>query len=363
MTTPSAAARELQHDESFLPVHRDGVVYPYGETIPAHGEMVEIAPGIRWGRLPMFGPLKNVNVVALDESDGTVTVVDTGINSPESRAGWEAMLAGPLGGRRVSRVIGTHYHPDHVGLAGWLCRRFDAPLWMTRGEWLTIRMLTSDAREETPPEQIAFWRGAGWDEERIARASEGGFSRMARALSPLPLGYRRLVEGETIVIGDRSWEVVVGSGHSVEHACLLDREGGILISGDQLLPRISSNVSLGVTEPDSDPLGEWLASLAKLQTLPEGLLAIPGHGEPFRGTHDRARALAAEHEERLDRLADHLAEPRRSVDCFTQLFARPIGDGVYGMATGESLAHLRHLEATGRAVRDVIDGVWWFKRA
>ena len=363
MTTPSAAARELQHDESFLPVHRDGVIYPFGETVPAHGEMVEIAPGIRWGRLQMHGPLKHVNVLALDEADGSVTVVDTGFNSPDSRSGWEAMLAGPLGGRRVSRVLCTHYHPDHVGLAGWLCARFEAPLWMTRGEWLTIRMLAADARAETPPEQRAFWRGAGWDEARIARAAEGGFSRMASALAPLPLGYRRIVEGETISIGDRAWEVVVGSGHSVEHACLLDRDAGILIAGDQLLPRISSNVSLGVTEPEADPLGEWLASLAKLRTLPEGLLAIPGHGEPFQRMHERAAALAEEHHERLDRVEAHLAEPRCAVDCFGQLFARAIGDGVYGMATGESLAHLRHLEVTGRAVREVRDGVWWFRRA
>lgn len=362
MTTPSAAARELQHDESFLPVHRDGVLYPLGERVPGPGEMVEVASGVRWGRLPMHGPLKHVNVLALDEADGSITVIDTGFNSTDSRAGWKAMLAGPLAGRRVSRVLCTHYHPDHVGLAGWLCHRFEAPLWMTRGEWLTIRMLAADARDTTPPEQIAFWRGAGWDGDRIARAAEGGFARMAQALTPLPLGYRRIVEGETIAIGGRRWEVVVGSGHSVEHACLLDREGGILIAGDQILPRISSNVSLGVTEPEADPLGEWLASLAKLQTLPEGLLVIPGHGEPFRGLHERARALAAEHHERLDRVAAHCAEPQRAVDCFSQLFARPIGDGVFGMATGEALAHLRHLEVTGRVVRDVVDGVWWFRQ-
>lgn len=359
--TVASAARELQHDESFLPVHRDGVIYPLGERTPATGEMIAVAPGIRWGRLPMHGPLKHVNVLALDEADGSVTIIDTGFNSQDSRAGWEAMLAGPLAGRQVSRVLCTHYHPDHVGLAGWLCNRFAAPLWMTRGEWLTIRMLAADARDETPREQRAFWRGAGWDAERVARAAEGGFSRMAQALTPLPLGYRRIVEGETIRIGARDWEVVVGSGHSVEHACLLDRAGGILIAGDQLLPRISSNVSLGVTEPEADPLGEWLDSLAKLRMLPGGLLVIPGHGEPFHGLHDRATALTAEHNERLDRLAEHLTEPRRAVDCFPQLFARPIGDGVFGMATGEALAHLRHLEVTGRVTRETRDGVWWWR--
>ncbi|MEG8018307.1 MBL fold metallo-hydrolase [Sphingomonas sp. LR55] len=148
-----------------------------------------------------------------------------------------------------------------------------------------------------------------------------------------------------------------------EHACLYDEAGGILIAGDQVLPRISPNVSLGVTEPNADPLGEWFASIAKLKTLPADLLVLPGHGDPFAGLHTRLDAMDREHRERLNELAVFLAEPRRAVDCFGRLFRRAIGPDVLGMATGEALAHLRRLEVEGRATRETHDGVWWWRAA
>ena len=339
------------------------LTYPFGDDTPAPGELIEIAPGVHWWRVPMWGPLKHVNGYVLDEADGRVTVIDTGPNTPVSLEAWQTLLAGPLAGRAVARVLVTHMHPDHVGLAGWLCRQQGAPLLMTRTEWLMVRMLVADRRDHVPPEMVAFWRAAGWDDEQVARASEHGWGNFSRIVSHLPLGFTRIRDGDTVTVGDTDWEIVVGSGHSPEHACLLDRKRGILIAGDQVLPRISSNVSLTVSEPDADPLGEWLASIAKLKRLPADLLVLPGHGDPFHGLHTRLDALDAEHRERLDILTEHLAEPRRAVDCFPALFRRPIGPDVLGMATGESLAHLRHLEAEGRATRDIREGVWWFSRA
>jgi glyoxylase-like metal-dependent hydrolase (beta-lactamase superfamily II) len=224
-------------------------------------------------------------------------------------------------------------------------------------------MLTADSRDDMPEEMVAFWRAAGWDDAQIAHASQRGWGNFQRIVSRLPLSFRRIAEGDVLRIGDTDWEVVVGSGHSPEHACLLDRERGILIAGDQVLPRISSNVSLGVSEPEGDPLGDWLASIAKLRTLPDDLLVLPGHGEPFTGLHVRLDQLDAEHTGRLDAVAAFLATPARAVDCFGQLFRRPIGPDVIGMATGEALAHLRHLEVTGRAVREVRDGIWWYSAA
>ncbi len=154
--------------------------------------------------------------------------------------------------------------------------------------------------------------------------------------------------------------MVIGSGHCPEHACLIDDEGGLMIAGDQVLPRITSNVSLGLSEPEADPLGEWLASIEKLKGLPDSLLVLPSHGEPFTGLHARLDALAHGHRDRLDALHAKLDEPRRAVDCFATLFARKIEDNMLGLATGEALAHLRRLEVEGRAVREVREGVHWY---
>lgn len=337
------------------------LTYPFGDRAPAPGELVEIAPGLCWWRAPMWGPLKHVNGYVLDDGEG-VAVVDTGARSDATVAAWKALLAGPLAGRPITRVIVTHMHPDHVGLAGWLCRRHHAPLLMTRTEWLMVRMLVADRRDEVPPEMVAFWRAAGWGDAQVARASEHGWGNFARIVSHLPLGFTRLRDGDVLPIGGRDWRVVVGSGHSPEHACLLDEARGLFIAGDQVLPRISSNVSLTVSEPDADPLGEWLASLARLKRLPAGLLVLPGHGDPFTGLHARLDELDAEHRQRLDALEEMIGAPRRAVDCFAALFRRPIGPEVLGLATGESLAHLRRLEVEGRATRENREGVWCFSR-
>jgi glyoxylase-like metal-dependent hydrolase (beta-lactamase superfamily II) len=346
-------------DEAYS--HR-GLTYPLGRRHPEFGASIELAPGLLWSRLPVPGSLKHINVWALDDGDG-VALVDTGLDIPASREAWEALLAGPIAGRRATRIVVTHFHPDHIGLAGWLAERFDVPLWMSRGEWLFARMLTADRRRAPPREAIAYWRAAGWDEERIDAEKAKGWGRFASVVSPVPVSFVRMEEGDRIAIGTRSWRVVVGNGHSPEHACLLDEQGGLLIAGDQVLPRITSNVSLSLSEPEADPLGDWLASIEKLRRLPAGLLVLPSHGEPFTGLHARLDALDRGHRDRLDALHSHLAEPRRAVDCFGLLFGRKIDDGVYGLATGEAMAHLRRLEVEGRAVRELREGVRWYRAA
>lgn len=354
----------LLADESFVPTSHKGLTYPFGGAEPGDGDVMTVADGVRWVRLGIPGALKHVNCWLLDDADDRgrgVALVDTGMNLPEARASWKAAFKGPLDGVRVTRVIGTHLHPDHIGLAGWMCDHHRASLWMTRAEWLTARMLIADARPETPPAVDAFRHACGWSEAQVAHASARGWATFGRIVRPLPMSYRRMVDGETIDIGGRPWRVVVGSGHSPEHACLLDAAGGVFIAGDQVLPRISPNVSIGVTEPDADPLGEWFASIAKLKrAVPADVLVLPGHGEPFTGLDRRLDAMDREHRERLDELAAFVAiEPRRVVDCFGRLFRRAIGDDMLGMATGEALAHLRRLEVEGRAVRGAgTDGVW-----
>ena len=351
-------------DESLaeIPYSHRGLTYPLGRVVPEAGEVVDLAEGVGWTRSPVPGSLNHINLWLLEDSGG-VAIVDSGLDIPPAREAWEALFAGPLAGRTVTRVIVTHFHPDHLGLAGWLAERFGVRLWMTRGEWLFARMLTSDVRDAPPAEAFAYWRAAGWDEARIAAEAEKGWGRFASVVSTVPVSFIRLQDGDVLRIGARDWRIVTGCGHSPEHACLVDEAGKLMIAGDQVLPRITSNVSLNLSEPEADPLGDWLASIAKLRTLPGDLLVLPSHGEPFTGLHARLDALAEGHHGRLDALHDFLTEPRRAVDCFGVLFARQIGDGSFGLATGEALAHLRHLEVEGRAVRDVRDGVHYYGQA
>lgn len=344
--------------------HR-GLTYPLGRRAPAPGEIVAVADGVGWARLPVPGALKHVNVWTLDDPDGGagangVALVDTGLAIPANREAWELLLAEPLADRPISRVIVTHFHPDHVGLAGWLCERFGRALWMTREEWLFARMLTADVRDLPPPAALGHWRAAGWSEAQVAAEAAKGWGRFATMVSAVPVSFVRMREGDRIATGRRNWRIVIGSGHSPEHACLLDEDGAVLIAGDQVLPRITSNVSLSLSEPLGDPLGEWLASIARLKRLSGELLVLPSHGDPFTGLHARLDALDHGHRDRLDALHAHLAAPRRAVDCFGILFGRAIDEELLGMATGEAMAHLRRLELDGRAERTVVDGAVWF---
>lgn len=364
MSTVSQRDAAFVADESFVATSHKGLTYPFGGAEPAPGEVMSVAPGVRWVRLTIPGPLRHINCWLIDDQDARgegVALVDAGMNTDPTRDAWKAVFKGALSGVRVTRMIGTHFHPDHIGLAGWMCAHHDAPLVMTRGEWLTARMLVADARDSIPAEMLAWWRGAGWDADQIAHASQRGWAGFRRIVTPLPLGYVRIADGASLTLGGTAWKIVVGSGHSPEHACLLDEARGVLIAGDQVLPRISPNVSLGVTEPEGDPLGDWFDSIARLKTLPHGLLVLPGHGDPFTGLHTRLDAMDREHRERLDELEVFLAEPRRAIDCFGRLFRRAIGPDMLGMATGEALAHLRRLEVEGRAVKEVRDGVWWYR--
>jgi glyoxylase-like metal-dependent hydrolase (beta-lactamase superfamily II) len=358
-TPDSPDASLTQADDVYT--HK-GLTYPFGRTDPQPGELVRIAEGVGWARLPIPGSLRHINVWVLEDGDG-VALVDTGMDIAPCREAWDALFEGPLAGRRVTRVIVTHFHPDHIGLAGWLCERFGAPLWMTREEWLFARMLAADVRDVPPAEAIAYWRAAGWSEERIAEEAAKGWGRFAAYIAPVPVSFVRMREGDTIRIGTRDWRVLIGSGHCPEHACLIDDAAGLMIAGDQVLPRITSNVSLSLSEPEGDPLGEWLDSIAKLKTLPDTLLVLPSHGEPFTGLHARLDALDFGHRDRLDALHAKLAQPLRAIDCFGTLFARKIEDKVLGLATGEAMAHLRRLEVEGRAVREVKGGVNWYGAA
>ena len=346
---------------------------PYQCTPPASGQVREVAPGVLWLRMSMPFRLDHINLWALRDlaPDGSPgwAVVDTGLQTPDSMQAWDALLGpdGALGGLPVTRVLVTHMHPDHVGLAGWLTRRYGCKLWMTREEYLSCRVLAADTSSQPPQEALDFYSSAGWTDEQldVYRVRSGSLSKMS---GPLPHSYRRLRDSEELTIGDLHWKVVVGTGHSPEHACFYCPELKLLISGDQVLPGISSNVSVYPTEPLADPLADWLQSIEKIRRLvPDDVLVLPAHNEPFRGLHARLEHLAAGHASGLERLRDSLREPRRAVDVFGALFARPIlGEDlqILQLATGESLAHLNHLVARGEAVvAKAADGVQRYRMA
>ena len=339
-----------------------GLTYPYA-TAPEPGQAQSVAPGVMWLRMPLpFTGLNHINVWALQDSAGW-TLADTGMQTADTAAHWQQALAGPLARRGVTRVICTHMHPDHMGMAGWLTQQYDCRLWTTRLEYLTCRVLVADTGREAPPDGLRFYHAAGWDEDALAsyKARFGGFGK---AVYALPDSYRRIVDGEELAIAGRPWYAVIGRGHSPEHLCLHCAELRVLISGDQVLPRITSNVSVFPTEPDANPLEEWLESLASIgKRVPDDVLVLPSHNEPFRGLHARLAALISGHEQRLARMQEELATPKRAIDVFGVLFRRRVGADMLIMATGESVAHLNCLIARQLAVRELdAAGVAWYRR-
>ena len=333
--------------------------HPWAEP-PGTGEVTEVAEGILWARLPLPMKLDHVNIYILDEGDGWA-VVDTGMDWSSGRAAWEALLTGPLAGKPVRRVLVTHHHPDHVGLAGWFQDR-GADLLMPRTEWLLARMLVLDIEDLPSDRTLAFYRAAGMRPDLYeVRRSERPFN-FADCVAPMPPGHTRLVEGQRLRLGGRDWTLRMGAGHAPEHATLWRDE--IVLGGDQLLPGISPNIGVFPIEPEADPLADWLAACARLAPhASDGQLVLPGHKLPFFGLPARMRQLAGNHHGALDRLRAHLAAPHSAGGSFQPIFRREIGDGEYGLALAEALAHCLHLWHRGEARRDVVDGVWMFRMA
>ena len=347
-------------DDTLAP--RARLTYPF-EATPAIGEAVDVAPEVKWMRMPLGGSLAFINVWALRDGDGWA-IVDTGLATPGTASAWRAIFAGALGGAPVTRVLVTHMHPDHIGMAGWITRKFACRLWITRLEYLMCRVLSADTGREAPEDGLRFYRAAGWSQDALDQY-QSRFGGFGKALHALPDSFRRLDDGEEFAIGEQTWRVVVGNGHSPEHACLYCPALKLLISGDQVLPRISSNVSVFPTEPDGDPLRDWLSSLARIKTrVPDDVLVLPAHNDPFHGLHARLDHLIGGHERALVRLEGLLAEPKRATEVFSVLFKRSITPELLGMATGEALAHLNCLMHRGVVTRVAdADGVDWYQTA
>lgn len=349
--------------EGLAGAHAPGITYPF-ECLPGSGKAVELAEGVLWMRIPLPMRPDHINIYAVEDFGGW-TIVDTGLGIGRVREVWSDLLSGPLAGRPVRRVIVTHHHPDHVGNAGWFQSEHGAELWTTRTAWLFSRMLMLDVQPLPPPELRAYWRAAGMDAGIFAERQAARPMNFADVVAPMPLGFHRIAQDDEIDIGGRRWRVEIGHGHAPEHAMLWEREGDLVIAGDQALPAITSNLGVYATEPGADPVGEWLATCRRLLPLARpDQIALPGHQKPFRGLDLRFRELIDHQLQALDQLAGFLTEPRTACDCFEVLYGRRIGASEYGLALCEAVGHLNHLLALGEATRETTTGgVWLWRRS
>ena len=318
--------------------------YPF-ERPPESGETLLVAPGIHWLRMPLPFALDHINLWLLEE-DGGWTLVDTGIGLPEMRETWRGLFGSVLEGRPIRRIVVTHYHPDHIGQAAWLARHFDAPVYVTAGEIGAARAIHALDNAEAGRRIAELYRRHGLEPARAKTLERRGNS-YRRLVLDLPDRVEIIADGDNLTLGGRRWEVIVGRGHAPEHACLASEDGEVLISGDQVLPRISSNVSVRPGAEDADPLGDYLYSLDRLARLPAATRVLPSHGRVFHGLRERTAALTRHHRKHLEALLDACSTPRTAADVLDVLFRRELDDHSIMFAMGESVAHLNHLHRRG----------------
>lgn len=344
--------------------------YPLGDALPPPGGAIVVAPGVKWVRMSLPFALDHINLWLLrDRLDGREgwTVVDTCIAREEAKAQWAQIFERELDGLPVLRVIVTHMHPDHVGLAQWLCERWSTPghecrLWISGMDYHMARIGSQSTTGFGGDGAAAFFRSNGLldpDALEKIRARAGYYPGLVPGV---PAQFRRLMDGQVVTIGGHGWRCIAGYGHAPEHMALYSEALGVLISGDMVLPRISTNVSVYDVEPEGDPLALFLDSLERYLPLPEETLVLPSHGKPFTGLHERIRQLQDHHAERLaEVLAACARQPHSAWEMIPVLFPRPLDLHQSTFALGESVAHLHRLWLQGRLQRHTgADGVHRF---
>lgn len=346
------------------------LTYPWEAQHPERGQMMRMAPGLNWIRMPMPFALDHINLWALDdEHEGQAgwTVIDAGVATAPIREAWQSLWQTQMASKPLLRMLVTHMHPDHIGNADWLIQHFSppgepAPLWMSMTDHLAAERACQMSTSTGGERAADFFVGHGLSEpddiEKI-RTRGNYYATLAPSIPPT---YRRLYDGLSVGIGQRRWQCLAGFGHSPEHIALYCAEDGLLISGDMLLPRISTNISVHDTEPEGDPLALFLASLARMAELPADTLALPSHGLPFRGIHARIRQLQDHHRDRLEDVRQAcLARPCSAADLLPVLFKRKLDLHQTTFAMGESVAHVNHLWHQGvlQRTKDA-QGVWRF---
>jgi glyoxylase-like metal-dependent hydrolase (beta-lactamase superfamily II) len=343
--------------------------YPFGDTLPDTGAVLELVPGISWVRMPLPFALNHINLWLIRDKyaggigpGGPVTpgwsLVDCGVANESTQAAWESVFATGLQGLPLQRVLATHCHPDHVGLADWLCRRWDVPLWMSTGEYAFARVMAAGLPGVDGSSALPHFQRHGLVDPVMLEKMQSRKNYYPSLVPAVPSAYTRLQDGQEVVIGDGRWRVITGFGHSPEHVALYNDAARVLISGDMVLPRISTNVSVFAIEPDANPLQLYLDSLGKFAGLPDDTLVLPAHGKPFRGLHTRVRQLQEHHVERLAEVCDACAQWRSAADIVPLMFRRELDAHQLSFALGEALAHLHKLWADGIVRRERgLDGI------
>lgn len=339
------------------------LTFPHPQP-PASGTTTEIAPGVLWLRMPLPFALDHINLwLVADDADRTSwTVIDCGYGNAVTREIWEQHFSATLRGRPVSRVVVTHCHPDHLGNADWFGQRFGAPMWITLPEYLSGHALVDERGGYGPERASAFFAEHGLAPDVVAAQRARG-NTFARGVPSVPFSFQRILPHEMLRIGGRRWRVIPGYGHSNEHAALYCESLGVLISGDMLLPKISTNVSVWCIEPDGNPLRMFLDSIQSFLPLPDSTLVLPSHGIPFVGIRTRVLQLEEHHRARLAELEAAIGEATSAADVVPVLFRRQLDAQQLAFALGEAVAHLNFLWRDGRIRRDRrSDGHYLFAR-
>jgi glyoxylase-like metal-dependent hydrolase (beta-lactamase superfamily II) len=343
------------------------LAYPFGDAVPPLGTVMDAAPGLRWLRMPLPFALDHINLWLLDDAlDGQRgwSLIDCGAGTDATRGAWEQLFDGAMEGRPLLRVFATHCHPDHVGLSGWLCERFAAPFWTSAAEFAFARMMAAALPGVDGPSAIPHFRKHGLVDAGMLEQMQGRRNYYPSLVPAVPAAYTRLQDGQTLTIGHTGWRVITGFGHSPEHVSLYSEALNVLVSGDMVLPRISTNVSVFAVEPEGNPLQLYLDSLAKFSGLPDDVLVLPAHGKPFRGLHTRIEQLRAHHVARLDEVRAACVTPQSAVDIVPIMFRRQLDAHQLSFAAGEALAHLHYLWYAGNLRRVTgADGIIRFKLA
>lgn len=329
--------------------------YPLGDALPESGRCIEVAPGIKWIRMALPFALNHINLWLLrDEMDGVGgwSVVDTCIHHDEAKVQWEAVFAHELEGLPILRVIVTHMHPDHIGLAHWLCQRWNAPLWISGLDYQVARLACLAPASFGGGRTAAFFAQHGLYDAETQDKLLNRRDYFTTLVPSVPDEYHRLLDGQTVHIGGHAWRCMSGYGHAPEHMALYCEDLGVLIGGNMMLPRISTNVSVYESEPEANALALFLNSIDKFLPLPESTLVLPAHGKPFTGLHERIRQLHDHHRANLDKvLAACNAHPCSAADVIPVLFTRAMDFHQTTFALGEAVAHLHALWYAGRLQR------------